>query len=431
MAKNKTANKMMKLLSEQRLEKYQVSLNNSRKTEMVVERGEISLLRTTADTNLRITALNKNKKASINVNKIDDPSLEEAIKNVLELLETSEIDDAYDISPFQVAKQFESGDKEPNKEDMYKLITRFTRAVKLEYPKLNISESSLTFNYTEVNLVNSNEVDYLETKGSYSFYVVFTAKDGDNISSMNFVGFSMNDLEKDLIETATLRRLIKENIEQVETKAITEKFVGDVLITPDYLGELIATFAGIGLSDGALIAGTSALKDSIGKEIASTKLTIHSNPRSKQICDGYSITGDGFEAENLTIFRNGVLKSHLLGLYASKKIGRERAKNYGGAYIVDAGDVSYKDMIKKVKKGILLSRFSGGNPSPNGDFSGIAKNSYYIENGEIKYPISETMISGNIYDMFKDIKEISKEQVNFGNAIMPWLLTTGVTISGK
>lgn len=431
MAKNKVVNKMMKLLSEENLEKYQVTLNSSKKTEMVVERGEISLLRTIADTNLRITAINKNKKASVNINKIDDSSLEEATKNVLELLETSEIDEAYDISPFQESKQFESGSKVPSKDDMYKLLIQFIEEVKLEYPKLNISESSLTFNFAEVNLVNSNGVDYLQTKGIYNFYVVFTAKDGENISSMNFASFSMNELDKNLLDTATVRSRIKENIEQIETIPITEKFVGDVLITPDYLADLIATFAGIGLSDGALIAGTSVLKDSIGKKIASEKLSICSNPRSKQICDGYGITSDGFEAKDIMIIENGVLKSHLLGLYGAKKTAKKRAENSGSAYVVDSGEVSYEDMIKKVKKGILLSRFSGGNPSPSGDFSGIAKNSYYIEDGKVQYPISETMIAGNIYDMFNNIKEISKEQVNFGNSIMPWLLTTGVTISGK
>ena len=68
-------------------------------------------------------------------------------------------------------------------------------------------------------------------------------------------------------------------------------------------------------------------------------------------------------------------------------------------------------MIKDIDKGILLCRFSGGSPSDNGDFSGVAKNSYYIENGEIKYPITETMVSGNANEMFNNLDNISKEQI--------------------
>ena len=93
------------------------------------------------------------------------------------------------------------------------------------------------------------------------------------------------------------------------------------------------------------------------------------------------------------------------------------------------GDESLNDMIKSTDKGIVLCRFSGGNPSDNGDFSGVAKNSYYIENGKIKYPISETMISGNICEMFNNIISISKETIDFGNSIYPWIKFDGVTIS--
>jgi len=83
------------------------------------------------------------------------------------------------------------------------------------------------------------------------------------------------------------------------------------------------------------------------------------------------------------------------------------------------------------KKGILLCRFSGGRPSDNGDFSGVAKNSYYIENGEIRYPISETMVNGNIVEMMNNIKQISSERVNSGYHIYPWIKFDGLTVSGK
>ena len=119
-------------------------------------------------------------------------------------------------------------------------------------------------------------------------------------------------------------------------------------------------------------------------------------------------------------------RSSLLG---SNKTQQSRAVNNGGAHIVEPGDKALNDMILEIDKGILLSRFSGGSPSDNGDFSGVAKNSYYIENGEIKYPISETMISGNICEMLNNIKDISKETINDGSSIYPWVQFSGLTIS--
>ena len=113
----------------------------------------------------------------------------------------------------------------------------------------------------------------------------------------------------------------------------------------------------------------------------------------------------------------------------TNKLNQKRSVNDGGALIVDPGDKTHKEIIKNIEKGILLSRFSGGYPSSNGDFSGVAKNSYYIENGQIKHPVIETMISGNIAQMFMNIRDVSKENINFGDSILPWVSFDGVTIS--
>jgi PmbA protein len=78
-----------------------------------------------------------------------------------------------------------------------------------------------------------------------------------------------------------------------------------------------------------------------------------------------------------------------------------------------------------------MARFSGGRPSNSGDFAGVAKNSYLIEDGEIKYPVSEVMVSGNFAEMLRNVKAVSRERVNFGHAISPWVAVSGVTISGK
>ena len=61
----------------------------------------------------------------------------------------------------------------------------------------------------------------------------------------------------------------------------------------------------------------------------------------------------------------------------------------------------------------------------------MAKNSYYIENGKIMYPVTETMVSGNLADLFKNIEEVSSERIDYGLTILPYIHASGVTISGK
>ena len=178
-----------------------------------------------------------------------------------------------------------------------------------------------------------------------------------------------------------------------------------------------------------MITGNSLFKEKLNEQITHPGLTLHSKPVSDEITDGYFITADGYVAENSIIIKGGILKTYLLGIYGSQKLKKQRAVNDGGAYMVEPGKISLNEIIKNIDKGLLLARFSGGNPASNGDFSGVAKNSYYIENGEIKNPISETMVSGNIRDMFENMGEISKDRVDFGYCVFPWISFKGVTVS--
>ena len=76
-------------------------------------------------------------------------------------------------------------------------------------------------------------------------------------------------------------------------------------------------------------------------------------------------------------------------------------------------------------------RFSGGEPSPNGDFSGVAKNSFLIQDGKLGCAVNETMISGNLADMLKNIGGISAELVCSGSYALPWVVFRNVVISGS
>ena len=99
--------------------------------------------------------------------------------------------------------------------------------------------------------------------------------------------------------------------------------------------------------------------------------------------------------------------------------------------MVAAGETPLEDIIASIDKGIYVGRFSGGEPSVNGDFSGVAKNSFLIENGKLTKPLRETMIAGNLAELLLNIGQISVETVNDGVTVLPYVSFPDVTISGK
>ncbi|MBQ3664082.1 MAG: TldD/PmbA family protein, partial [Clostridia bacterium] len=120
-----------------------------------------------------------------------------------------------------------------------------------------------------------------------------------------------------------------------------------------------------------------------------------------------------------------------IGLYASNKLHLPRGGNDSFSLVMAPGDKTLDEIVSSIEKGILVGRFSGGQPSSNGDFSGVAKNSFLIENGKIGPALSETMISGNLADMLFRLRDVSSELVEDGMSVLPYAAFDGITVSGK
>jgi PmbA protein len=413
------------------IDKYEIIINRTETTSINLNHNKIDLIKTNYHTNLYFTAIQDFKKVKIQISKIDRNNIEQTLNNLVEMMKYSESDTANDIAPFQATKSFSAGDQEPDLNKMYESINLFLESVKDQFPKIILGSTLLDYIKTINWFFNSNKVDFRESRGIYRFKTIFSSNGLEKTSSHNYSNYSTRKLDKELIACGSFLALLRQSNQQEEPKKLTSQFVGSVIISPDCLIELISLFVDTYLNDYPIITGTSIYKDHLLQPIAGSKFSLYSMPVSDDIEDGYFITRDGYEALNSAIIENGILKSYLLGLYGSLKTSKPRSVNDGNAYVVSAGDVSISSMIHSVKQGIILSRLTGDAPGQNGDFCGVAKNSYYVEDGEIKYPIEDVFISGNLGEMFKNITGISTERVNFGHALMPWIIFSGVTIHGN
>ncbi|MCP5023178.1 MAG: TldD/PmbA family protein [bacterium] len=411
-------------------DKAQCVLRMTDKSEFTVNSGKIDLLRTTENGSLGLTAIVDGKKGSISLNELDSESVTRAVEEVIGLAKISQADEANDIAEGGEAQAFDSGPTEPDLGAMYDRLENLLEYSKENHPRAIYDQMVYDFTSSSMLFRNSYGVDLSEREGGYSFSAMFSSREGAKSASFNYTGYHSHDANRELWQCGSLDRLLRENGMQVETHPIEGKFVGDVIFTPDCLEEFLGTVTSF-LGDGAMITGNSIYKDSIGQQIAAPSLTLHSRPLSEELSSGYHVTRDGTVAQDSTIIDKGKLTTHLLGIYGAKKTGGQRAVNDGGCFVVEPGETPLDQMIASVERGVLLGRFSGGNPTDSGDFSGVAKNSFLIENGKVAGALGETMLSGNIAKMLGTIRSLSTERIDYGSSIIPWLHAQGLTISGS
>ncbi|HUW71407.1 MAG TPA: metallopeptidase TldD-related protein [bacterium] len=412
-------------------DKAQSSMSRGEQSELNIDAGTMSLYRTTVNVSVGLTALVGDRKGTISINRYDDDAIKAAAADAIAMARSSEPDPANDISPARPLERFERGSREPDSAAMYDRLREFIDYARATFPTTNLEQCVLDFGSGTSCYTNSNGAEFEERSGLYSFSAMFTSKQGTAASSFNYSGATHLSLDTPLRDWGSIKELMRQSAEQTTVRPVDGAFEGDIILTPDCLGDFLNFIDGVYLGDYAMITGNSPWKDKLGKPVVSPLLTVRSDPNGPEIEAGYSYTGDGFRAENCDIIKRGALEHFTLGLYGSNKTGKPRCPSGGGAIVVEAGETALADMVRDVKRGILLARFSGGSPSDNGDFSGVAKNSYVVEDGRILRPIGETMIAGNIASLFQSVRAISSERVNYGSAIMPWILSGGVSISGK
>lgn len=313
---------------------------------------------------------------------------------------------------------------------MHDELASFLAFARARFPHTRLEQCLLDFTRARSTFANTNGVRFEVDTGIYGFVALFTTKDGRKTSSFNYSEARRRALGEPLSTWGQTAELMRQSAEQLDLAPVEGTFVGDIIITPQCLVEFLFMISRSLLGDEAMIKGTSPLRDSLGKQVASPPFTFRSCPVGGTIQDASFFTPDGFAAEDTAYIDGGILRDLGLSFYGSRKTGKARSPSGGGCWVVDGGSQDLAELIGSVEQGLLLGRYSGGEPSDNGDFSGVAKNSYLISSGKVVRPVTETMVAGNLAALLRSITGISRERVDFGASVLPWVRAGGVTVSG-
>ncbi len=407
-------------------------VRESEKREFNVDGGRFSLMRTLFNRDVAITVMKDGRKGSVHVNHFDEGEVYDAIAECIAASESAEPDPAWQFCDEPTEQTYVQGTPVCDTEKLFFRTKELLENIRERHPKILIEQMITSHDVYRSVYLNSNCVMYHPTTGSYSFSLMYSGHEGEKSTSFFGSDVTLANLDKPVIECALIDRELSEIEKQLDPEPLEGKFTGTVLLAPAALSEIVlGTIFGNFVSDSNLIEGTSIWKDKLGEMVADDRLTISQKATDEDVVIGSRVTGEGYPAENFDLIRNGRLVSFDLSQYGANKTGQKRAGCSTGNIFIPAGDQSLEEIIKGIERGVLVMRFSGGEPAPSGEYSGVAKNAFLIENGKIRCALTETMISGCVPDMLNSVRAISSDLLKDGSVSLPYIAFDGVTISGK
>ncbi len=226
-------------------------------------------------------------------------------------------------------------------------------------------------------------------------------------------------------EYAARRALSRLDARRVRTTRVPVLFEAPLAI--GLLGHFVQAASG-----GALYRKSSFLLDSLGKQIFPKHINISERPHLPRAMGSGMFDDDGVATRDREVVENGVLNGYFLSTYSARKLGMQTTGNAGGSHnlILQSGTQSLDDLIRGIKRGLLVTELLGhGVNYVTGDYSRGAAG-YWIENGEIAYPVQEITIAGNLRDMFKGIQAVGSDALVRGSKQSGSVLIDRMRIAG-
>ncbi|NLA51876.1 MAG: metalloprotease PmbA [Alcaligenaceae bacterium] len=191
------------------------------------------------------------------------------------------------------------------------------------------------------------------------------------------------------------------------------------------------------ISGGALYRKTSFLVDSLGTEVMAPHLSIFEDPFILGAMGSSTFDNEGVRTAERELLKDGVLQGYLLSTYSARKLGMRTTGNAGGSHnlilrsSLTQADDDLAALLKKMDRGLLVTELIGqGVNYVTGDYSRGAFG-YWVENGEIQYPVEEITIAGNLKDMFKQIQAVANDQITRGSKTSGSVLIEQMAVAGS
>lgn len=407
---------------------------------VTVRLGEVETIEFSRDKGLGITVYKGNQKGSVSTTELDQQSLKNTVEVACRIAGYTEADPYAGIAEkehlatdIQDLNLYFPEDIQPEQAVEFALQCE-TAARDFDKRIVNSDGATYSFNRRYKAYANSHGflAGYPSSRYSASC-VVIGKEDGLDALQRDYdysIAREQGALERleAIGKNAAKRTLKKLGARKIKTTQCPVLFRSDV--AGSMLGHFISAISG-----GSLYRKSSFLLDHLGKKVFPEFVQIEENPYLLKGLGSAPFDGEGVKTQHRQIIKDGHLEGYVLSSYSARKLGLQTTGNSGGVHNLSiqpsSADLDFQSMIKKMDTGLVVTELMGhGINITTGDYSRGA-GGFWVENGEIQYPVEEISIAGNLKNLFLNLAAVGGDIEKRSNILTGSLLFENMMVAGN
>ncbi|MBC3766127.1 metalloprotease PmbA [Neptunicella marina] len=397
---------------------------------------EVETLEYTNDGALGITVYKGKRKGSASTADLSHAALQETVKKAVEIARYTGEDDCSGLAPRELMafnppdlQLYHPGELDPELA-IHQSVQAEEVALGADPRIVNSDGASYNANLGMRVYGNSHGLNVGYPSSRYSLSCVVIGQQGDDMQ--RDYSYTVARKAGDLKSPQQVgQEAAQHTVERLGAQKLTTRKC-PVIFHHDIAGGLWGHLVGA-ISGGSLYRKSSFLLDHLGKSILPNWLNIEERPHLIGALASSAFDGEGVITNDMDIVTNGVLNHYLLTNYSAKKLGMVTNGHAGGIHnwLISHSEQSLAQLLKSMGTGLLVTELMGqGVNIVTGDYSRGAAG-FWVENGEIQYPVSEITIAANLKDMFANIVAVGNDiddrgSVHTGSVMLQEMQIAGV-----
>ncbi|MBN2240217.1 MAG: TldD/PmbA family protein [Dehalococcoidales bacterium] len=313
-------------------------------------------------------------------------------------------------------KTYDSAIRRITTEDMTELGTKLIERVRAHTPEIQC-EAHVNKAVINVRLINSRGTRIDHRHSNFSIGVEGQLIRG---TDMLFVGESQSSCHP-LDNVSTITNAVVQQLEYARNQAAVQTAEMPVIFTPEGLASAFIYPLMVGFSGKTVLEGSSPIGNKLGQKVFDETFSLIDDPLIDFQPGSRPVDDEGIASQRTPLVEGGVVSAFLYDLQTAGLAGTKSTGNgerHGGlpspspsVFVITPGTAAFRDMVADIKEGLVVEYLMGASQGNvlGGDFSGNVLLGYKIENGEITGRVKDTMVSGNVYSLLKDISVIGSE----------------------